>query len=62
MDVFLDRRLTQDDGRGLDQGVMDNREVISTFQLLFEPRDTVYEHIFKKNSYLVSFRLLIEHH
>ncbi len=41
MDVFLDRRLTRDDGRGLGQGVMDNRQVISTFKLLFEPRHTV---------------------
>jgi alpha-mannosidase II len=41
VDVFLDRRLTRDDGRGLGQGVMDNRQVISTFKLLFEPRHTV---------------------
>ena len=41
MDIFLDRRLTQDDGRGLGQGVMDNREIISTLKLLFERRYTV---------------------
>ncbi|CAF4845468.1 unnamed protein product, partial [Rotaria magnacalcarata] len=35
VDVFLDRRLTRDDGRGLGQGILDNREVISTFKILF---------------------------
>jgi len=43
VDVFLDRRLTLDDGRGLGQGVMDNREIISTFKLLFESRHTVFK-------------------
>ncbi len=43
IDVFLDRRLTLDDGRGLGQGVMDNLEIISTFELLFESRHTVCE-------------------
>lgn len=38
LDVFLDRRLTRDDGRGLGQGVLDNRETISTFKVLFELR------------------------
>jgi len=41
IDVFLDRRLRQDDGRGLGQGVLDNRKIIRTFQLLFEQRHTV---------------------
>lgn len=41
MDVFLDRRLTRDDNRGVGQGVMDNREIFSHFKLLFEPRRTV---------------------
>ena len=36
LDVFLDRRLTRDDGRGLGQGVMDNRETTSLIQFLFE--------------------------
>ncbi len=47
VDVFLDRRLTLDDGRGLGQGVMDNREIISTFKLLFESRHTVCELLVK---------------
>ena len=41
LDVFLDRRLTADDGRGLGQGVMDNRETTSVIKLLFEPRHRV---------------------
>ena len=41
MEVFLDRRLLRDDNRGLGQGVTDNREIISHFKLLFEPRRTV---------------------
>ncbi|CAF4462339.1 unnamed protein product, partial [Adineta steineri] len=48
IDVFLDRRLTRDDGRGLGEGVMDNRETISTFRILFEPRRTVLVNIFTK--------------
>uniref|UniRef100_A0AAF5PSH8 Alpha-mannosidase n=3 Tax=Wuchereria bancrofti TaxID=6293 RepID=A0AAF5PSH8_WUCBA len=36
MDVMLDRRLNQDDGRGLFSGVMDNRKTTSSFRLLFE--------------------------
>lgn len=41
IDVFLDRRLTRDDARGLGQGVLDNRAITRTFQLLFERRHTV---------------------
>ncbi|CAF2687357.1 unnamed protein product [Rotaria sp. Silwood2] len=50
VDVFLDRRLTHDDGRGLGQGILDNREIISTFKLLFEPRHTVFELILKEKT------------
>ncbi|VDO27798.1 unnamed protein product [Haemonchus placei] len=37
LEVILDRRLNQDDGRGLYQGVMDNRRTLSRFRLLVEP-------------------------
>ncbi len=57
VDVFLDRRLTRDDGRGLGQGVMDNREIISTFELLFEPRHHVYKLIFSKKTKKFFFSL-----
>ncbi|CAM4822114.1 unnamed protein product [Rotaria magnacalcarata] len=43
VDVFLDRRLTRDDGRGLGQGILDNREVISTFKILFESRHKIVD-------------------
>ncbi|CAJ0596739.1 unnamed protein product [Cylicocyclus nassatus] len=37
MEVVLDRRLDQDDGRGLFQPVMDNHRTLSRFRLLVEP-------------------------
>ncbi|KAF0903230.1 hypothetical protein E2562_025797 [Oryza meyeriana var. granulata] len=36
LEIMLDRRLTQDDGRGLGQGVMDNRPMNVIFHLLRE--------------------------
>uniref|UniRef100_A0A915DEW7 Alpha-mannosidase n=1 Tax=Ditylenchus dipsaci TaxID=166011 RepID=A0A915DEW7_9BILA len=36
VEVILDRRLNHDDGRGLEQGVLDNRLTESRFRLLFE--------------------------
>ncbi|OWM70701.1 alpha-mannosidase 2 [Punica granatum] len=36
LEIMLDRRLLRDDGRGLGQGVLDNRAMTTTFHLLFE--------------------------
>ncbi|CAF3772610.1 unnamed protein product [Rotaria sp. Silwood1] len=57
VDVFLDRRLTRDDNRGLGQGVTDNREIISSFKLLFEPRHTIADRIS-----LTGYPTLLAHH
>ncbi|KAI6221443.1 Alpha-mannosidase [Aphelenchoides fujianensis] len=39
LDVVLDRRLEQDDGRGMGVGILDNRPTESRFRLLFERAD-----------------------
>ncbi|CAF1276065.1 unnamed protein product [Rotaria sordida] len=57
VDVFLDRRLTRDDNRGVGQGVTDNREIISTFKLLFEPRHTIADRMS-----LTGYPTLLAHH
>lgn len=36
LEVVLDRRLMQDDNRGVQQGVQDNRRTPSFFKLLLE--------------------------
>lgn len=58
LDAFLDRRLIRDDGRGLGQGVFDNRETINTFELLFEAR---HPRTFTDNS-LTGYPTLLAHH
>ena len=36
LDIFLDRRLLQDDQRGLNQGVLDNRRTKETFKIVLD--------------------------
>ena len=40
LEVMLDRRLAFDDGRGLGEGIMDNRRTPSTFYILLERANT----------------------
>ena len=46
IDIVLDRRLMQDDWRGLDEGVQDNQPTESSFFLLFENRNQAKVHSF----------------
>ncbi|KAG8505658.1 Alpha-mannosidase 2, partial [Galemys pyrenaicus] len=58
IEVIMDRRLMQDDNRGLDQGVHDNKITASLFRILLEKRSAVNMEEEKKS---VSFPSLLSH-
>ncbi|XP_053557510.1 alpha-mannosidase 2 [Bombina bombina] len=58
LEVFMDRRLMQDDNRGLGQGLQDNKITSNLFRLLLETRSGVDEGEDKKSA---SFPSLLSH-
>lgn len=58
LEAFLDRRLMQDDNRGLGQGVQDNKITANLFRILLEKRHGVDKKEDKKS---VSFPSLLSH-
>ncbi|XP_037385401.1 alpha-mannosidase 2 isoform X1 [Talpa occidentalis] len=58
IEVIMDRRLMQDDNRGLDQGVHDNKITASLFRILLEKRSAINMEEEKKS---VSFPSLLSH-
>ena len=61
VEIMLDRRLSYDDGRGLGQGVLDNRQTLSMFYLSLEHRQKVYVQNSSLKKSLVSHPTLQTH-
>lgn len=59
IEVFMDRRLMQDDNRGLGQGVHDNKITANLFRILLEKRSAVNMEEEKKSP--VSYPSLLSH-
>ncbi|CAI9573351.1 unnamed protein product, partial [Staurois parvus] len=58
LEVFMDRRLMQDDNRGLGQGLQDNKITFNLFRLLLEQRTGIHEGEDKR---AVSYPSLLSH-
>ncbi|KAM9328946.1 alpha-mannosidase 2 [Gastrophryne carolinensis] len=58
LEVFMDRRLMQDDNRGLGQGLQDNKVTFNLFRLLLEQRAGIDETESRRS---VSFPSLLSH-
>ncbi|KAJ8385504.1 hypothetical protein AAFF_G00185400 [Aldrovandia affinis] len=58
LEAIMDRRLMQDDNRGLGQGVQDNKITANSFRLLLEKRNRLEE---REHSQPVSYPSLLSH-
>uniref|UniRef100_A0AAY5EQE6 Alpha-mannosidase n=1 Tax=Electrophorus electricus TaxID=8005 RepID=A0AAY5EQE6_ELEEL len=61
LEVIMDRRLNQDDNRGLGQGVLDNKITANSFRLLLEPRNSAQEVTTRENNAPFSYPSLLSH-
>lgn len=55
MEVVLDRKLSRDDNRGLQQGLMDNKVTLSSFRLLVEHRGAADPNVSTVSYFIVIF-------
>uniref|UniRef100_A0A8B9KC77 mannosyl-oligosaccharide 1,3-1,6-alpha-mannosidase n=1 Tax=Astyanax mexicanus TaxID=7994 RepID=A0A8B9KC77_ASTMX len=58
LEVIMDRRLNQDDNRGMGQGVLDNKITANLFRLVLEPRNPTQE---RENTTPLSYPSLRNH-